>query len=369
MSFDPERLHVIRCYERLPPLPGGMERHIAELTAAQRVLGVRVTELFNRGDPAGESIQVWRGRSLDQVRPYLFRAALFYSAAALRRFDFSDARFRVVHIHGDWPAFLFGSMFGRFIGAHAIAASLHATFHAPIGRYQWALRGCEPIFTTGTLQARELSNALNRPAWHLPSAPAELFFEEPASTHRAIDVVAVGSLVPVKNMDLLLECAGRRPNLTFAIVGTGPDAGALRRRAQKLSLHNVSFLGAITIEEVRSVLQTARVFMNTSLTEGSPTAVLEAMACGLPVILTPSNDYSDIIDQGVNGYVTSGWDADELINALELFLQRPDRLEKAGKAARSTAASHRWPLKARLVTDLMLAAADRTKAERQCSRP
>jgi hypothetical protein len=44
MSIDPGRLHVIRCYERLPPLSGGMERHIQELTAAQRALGVRVTE-------------------------------------------------------------------------------------------------------------------------------------------------------------------------------------------------------------------------------------------------------------------------------------------------------------------------------------
>jgi glycosyltransferase involved in cell wall biosynthesis len=292
------------------------------------------------------------------------RSALFYAAAARRDFDFSDDRLRVVHVHGDWPAFVFGSIFAQRIGASTCAASLHATAHTSIARYAWALRRCDPIFTTGAKQAREFSDALRRQVVHLPSAPAELFFEEPNSADRSIDVVAVGSLVAVKNLDLFLKCAARRPNFNFAIVGNGPDAGALRRKAAKLNLHNVRFLGAMTLEEVRSVLQSARVFMNTSLTEGSPTAALEAMACGLPVVLTPANDYSDVVRQGVNGCVTGGWNPEELVKALDMFLQHPERLASAGNAARASAAGHRWDLKARLVTDLMLAAAEGRKAQR-----
>jgi glycosyltransferase involved in cell wall biosynthesis len=360
----PDQLHVIRCYERLPPLPGGMEQHIAELTAAQRLIGVRVTEMFNQGGASGEAIQVWRGLTLDKLKPYLFRSALFYAAAALRHLDFADQRLRVVHIHGDWPAFLFGSMFGRLIGANAIAASLHATTHTSISRYAWALRRCDPIFATGAKQAAQLSQAIGRPVIHLPSAPSEIFFRRASPASKFIDVVAIGSLVPVKNLGLLLDCAARRPDLSFMILGSGPEERALRRKASMLRLQNVQFGGASTLEEVRRVLHSARVFINTSLTEGSPTAVLEAMACGLPAVLTPSNDYSHLVDQGINGWVTASWDADELIQAIDGFLTNPTRLDVAARAARDKAERHHWVDKAKIVTDAMIDVVQRDADDR-----
>ena len=364
MSVSAKDLHVIRCYERLPPLPGGMERHIAELTAAQRRQGVRVTEIYNRGEPAGEAIRLWRGLEVDRIRPYWLRAALFYLAAAHRHLVPGDARFRVVHVHGDWPAFLFGSIMARAIGADAIAASLHSTTHAPIGRYKWALRRCDPVFTTGARQARQLSEALGRPVLHVPSAPADLFFEPARSVREAVDVVAVGSLLPVKNLELFLECAGLRPDLKFAIIGTGPEGEPLRRRAAKLRLQNVEFLGAMTAEQVRSVLRSARLFMNTSLTEGSPTAALEAMACGLPVVLTPGNDYGAIVDQGVTGRVTNGWDAKELVEAVDELLRNPHGLGQAKAGARRIARLHRWKVKAEIVTSAMIEAAEKGRGWR-----
>lgn len=106
-------------------------------------------------------------------------------------------------------------------------------------------------------------------------------------------------------------------------------------------------------------MRTARLFLNTSATEGSPTAALEAMACGLPVVLTPSNDYSAIIEQGVNGWVTGSADPAELVSAMDLFLEHPDRLARAGIAARKTASGHRWDAKAQAVTAAMISVAER----------
>ena len=368
MTLSPELLHVIRCYDRLPPLPGGMERHIAELTAAQRELGVRVTELYNGGEPAGESVQVWRGRRIDKLRPGFVRQALFYAAAVRKRFDFSDGRLRVVHAHGDWPSFLFGSIFGRLIGADTVAASLHATTHAPLSRYALALRRCNPVFTTGARQAAQFSEMLRRPVVHLPSAPSDLFFQGSSAASKVIDIIAVGSLVPVKNLHLLLECAARRHALSFAIVGTGPEESTLRHKAEILGLHNVQFRGALSLEEVRSVMQSARLFINTSVTEGSPTAALEAMACGLPVVMTPGNDYSDFVDQGVNGWITGDWDVGEIVNAIDLFLANPARLRTAGQEARRTAQRHRWREKARIVTSEMMMALARNQGNQAIAR-
>lgn len=359
MTLDPERLHVIRCYERLPPQPGGMEQHIAELTAAQRRQGVRVTELFNSGLPAGESVQILPGWRVDKVRPALLRAAIFYAGAALKQVDASDGRLRVLHVHGDWPAFTFAGGLGRMLGADVIAASLHSAEHTSIRKYARSLRRCDLIFATGFAQTRRLSEAILRPIIHLPSAPRELFFSASRGPSEPVDVIAVGSLLPVKNLDALLLCAALRPHLQFAVLGEGPERPRLERMKARLGLNNVAFCGAVPREDVHSALCSARLFINTSLTEGSPTAALEAMACGLPVVLTPANDYSPIVEQGVNGTVTTGWDAEVLARAIDDLLDHPERLSKAGAAARRTADGHRWTAKAQIVTKAMAAALER----------
>lgn len=360
MSMSPERLHVIRCYDRLPPMPGGMERHIAELTAAQRRMGVRVTELFNSGEAAGESIQLWPGWRLDKLRPGLLRFGLFYASAARRGIDLSDGRVPVLHIHGDWPAFhLARALLADRFKVGAIAASLHGTASTGLRKYANALRGYDLAFSTGLKQARDLAALLSAPVIHLPSAPADLFFEPPRGNSSTVDVIAVGSLMPVKNVELILQCAARRPNVTFAVLGDGPERERLEHVKRRLGLNNVHFRGAVSLDEVRSALGSARLFLNTSMTEGSPTAALEAMACGLPVVLTPGNDYSAIVDQGINGRVTGSWSADELVRAIDEFLYNPGLLKAAGDTARRTAKAHSWDSNARIVTEAMIAAVER----------
>jgi len=124
---------------------------------------------------------------------------------------------------------------------------------------------------------------------------------------------------------------------------------------------NVRFAGAVDRAEIRRSMGTARLLVNTSLAEGSPTVALEAMACGLPVVMTPSNDYRFLIDAGVNGIVTYGWSADELADAIRHFLEHPERLARSAKAAREAAAPHRWEQKARIVTEAMIAAVRASK--------
>jgi glycosyltransferase involved in cell wall biosynthesis len=120
-------------------------------------------------------------------------------------------------------------------------------------------------------------------------------------------------------------------------------------------LLNVQFRGPVSAVEVHAALRSARLFINTSLTEGSPTAALEAMACGLPVVLTPSNDYSGIIQPGLNGRVTRGFHAEVLVRAIDEFLEDPARLAKAATQARRVAGTHRWDDKAQIVTGAMIA--------------
>lgn len=361
MSIRPEQLHVIRCYLRLPPLPGGMEQHIAELTAAQRRQGVRVTEVYNSGDPAGESVRVWPALRLEKVRPSRLRWLLFYSALRPGQLNLSDGRHPVVHAHGDWPAFPLAVALGRRIHARAVAASLHGRFHGPLRQYARSLRNCDPVFATGQEQSRRLTEILRRNVFHLPSAPRDLFFV-PQERSSEVDVIAIGSLLRVKNLEVMIDCAAMCPHLRFMIVGDGPERSRLESLSNEQQLKNVIFRGSASAREVRSALCSARLFLNTSSSEGSPTAVLEAMACGLPVVLTPSNDYSAILEPGINGIVTRGWSADELVKAISWFLDDPGRLDHARKISRAKAFAHRWKQKAEVVTAGMIAAIERREA-------
>jgi glycosyltransferase involved in cell wall biosynthesis len=100
-------------------------------------------------------------------------------------------------------------------------------------------------------------------------------------------------------------------------------------------------------------------FVSTATAEGSPTAALEAMACGLPVVLTPSNNYAGIVRAGINGRVTSGWTVEDLAKAIDEFLADPARATSVAAASRAVAEEHRWHRKAELVTKAMLAAVNK----------
>ena len=360
MSLGAGDLHVIRVYKRLPPEPGGMEQHVAELTAAQRALGVRVTLLYNRGEPQDEALQLLKGIDLKTVAPSALADLMFYSAAVVRsRAIHRDRPIRVVHAHGDWSSFALARAVAKAVGASAIAASMHGRPKASDRLLAAGLRHCDIVFATGQAEAQRLSKLSGKNVIHLPSAPRDLFFDGAESGAINYDVVAVGSLVPVKRLSIIVECAALRPQLQFAIVGEGPERDAIEALIANRGLKNVHLLGALPPAGVRSVLHSSKLFLNTSETEGSPTAALEAMACRLPVVLTPSNDYSSIVRSVENGQVTRGWDPLEIAGAIDMFTDDENRRITASVTSRRIAEAHRWSRKAEIVTAAMLAAADR----------
>ena len=352
--MNAKNLHVLRVYDRLPPLPGGMERHIAELTAAQRRLGVQVTNAFNIGRPDGDALQVLKSHQLYRLRPAILRNLVFYGAILAHRKALSRSRVDVVHAHGGWSAFMFARALARAIGAPVVAASVHDFIKRNPALHRRAMKGCDPVFATGLAEARYLRDVLGHPVHHLPSAPADIFFAPPTAQVEPADVIVVGSLVAKKRVELVLECAARRPDLRFAIYGDGPERARLEALRSQGGLANIAFHGEVPIDGIQAAMQGARLFLNVAQFEGSPTAALEAMACGLPVVLTPSNDYSDLIQAGKNGIVTSGWDVEEITAAIDQCLANEGQRRAMGEMARQAASGHRWDAKARFVTDAMV---------------
>lgn len=346
---------VFRAYFRLPPMPGGMELHVAELTRAQRALGVDVTLLHQCGESVGASVRILPMWPLNNVRPAALRDAAFYVAASIASGLRTSGPPIVLHVHGDWSAFFMSRLLAKRLGAKLTVASIHGSIMGtPDWVYQAALLHCQLVFTTGSRDSNCLETILGRKVHHLPSAPRHLFFDNTSRTKIfAFDVIGVGSFTRNKRLDLFLECAANRPDLRFAVFGDGPNYPEIRELALRRGLQNLHMPGRAEPEEIAAALRSARLFLSTAESEGTPTAALEAMAIGLPVLLTPSNNYDWLIRADVEGLVTSGWEVGEILSALDGLLEDESRRQLMGEAARARAAQFSWKGNAERVSALM----------------
>ena len=157
----------------------------------------------------------------------------------------------------------------------------------------------------------------------------------PAGDRRV--VAAMGRLTAQKGFDLLIEAfariADRHPNWTLRIAGDGEERGNLECLAESLGLtQRVDLCG--WIDEPLAFLQEADLFVLSSRYEGFPNALLEAMACGLPVISTDCDSGPrEIVRHETDGLLVPAEDVDELTRAMgRLMTNRADR-ERLGESA------------------------------------
>lgn len=119
-------------------------------------------------------------------------------------------------------------------------------------------------------------------------------------------IIMVARMVAQKNHDLVLQAAPdilrESPQARFLFVGGGPDEDALKARAQEAGIADKCvFLGRR--DDVPRLLAASDVAILPSFKEGFSNAVLEAMACGLPVVASNVGGNGEIIDHGENGYL------------------------------------------------------------------
>ena len=114
-------------------------------------------------------------------------------------------------------------------------------------------------------------------------------------------VAIVGRLAPIKNHDMFLRVATRLPDTHFVIYGDGPE------RARLPQLQNVTFAGTRPAAEIYSSIHIAAL---TSLNEGTPLSLIEAMAAGIPVISTAVGGVVDLLGDVVEIH-TEGYEVRE----------------------------------------------------------
>lgn len=121
------------------------------------------------------------------------------------------------------------------------------------------------------------------------------------------DIVYLGRLSQPKNparlLTVLRKVVDKNQNVRIAVVGTGELERNVHEEADRLGLdHNIDFLGFVN--NPYKILHDAKLMIMTSLWEGTPMCVLEAMSLGVPVVSTPTDGVKVVVESGETGYLS-----------------------------------------------------------------
>jgi glycosyltransferase involved in cell wall biosynthesis len=160
---------------------------------------------------------------------------------------------------------------------------------------------------------------------------------------RALVVGYVGRFVPVKDLGTLIRAfaAAHRTchDLILMLAGDGPQRPNLERLAEELGIvSRVRFIG--WRDDLAAVYGAMDICAVSSLNEGTPVALIEAMAAGRAVVSTAVGGVPDVVAHGETGLLVSPRAVEELAGALVRLATRPDERARLGAAARSAVAQY-----------------------------
>jgi glycosyltransferase involved in cell wall biosynthesis len=177
--------------------------------------------------------------------------------------------------------------------------------------------------------------------------PADAALRDALGIPQAAPVAGiVAALRPEKQHELFLHAAAlvhrQSPECRFLIVGDGPQRAMLEALAGELGLAGVvHFLG--TRADVPQLLALMDVFVLTSKMEANPVSILEAMACGKPVVATRVGSVPETVLEGRTGFLVAPGSADEVAAKVLELLGDPGRAAALGQVGREEVVAH-WSI-------------------------
>ncbi|GAB4415255.1 MAG: glycosyltransferase family 4 protein [Anaerolineales bacterium] len=156
-------------------------------------------------------------------------------------------------------------------------------------------------------------------------------------------LLSVGRVVYQKGLDLAMRALAELKSQPWEwrIAGDGPQMNSLKKLAAELGIEDrIRFAGWQSKEQLRERYQQANLFLFPSRHEGMPNAILEAMACGLPVIATQIAGNEELVVKNKTGLLVPPEDVDTLREALQTLLPDSARRFTMGQAARRRVEEH-----------------------------
>ncbi len=202
-------------------------------------------------------------------------------------------------------------------------------------RQSWIKHGFDPAKLK--ILPRGLDTELFHPARREPE-----FFEKFGEHDGEIRLLYVGRISREKDLDLLAAAYRRLRDeglpVQLFVVGHGPYSEAFAK-----SLPEAIFMGYLTGNELAAAYASADIFVFPSTTDTFGNVILEAQACGLPVVVSDSGGPKELVQDTANGLITKSHDEEDFARAIRALVTNPALRERMGKSARNSVIDRSWP--------------------------
>lgn len=144
--------------------------------------------------------------------------------------------------------------------------------------------------------------------------------------------ISAGDLVPRKNYKTAIEALSqvKNNNVHYLICGIGPEKDKLKKLADDLGVsNNIHFLGFR--KDIKELMKISDIFIFTTLQEGMPRSMMEAMACGLPCVASKIRGNVDLLDDGKGGFLFDLSDKTTLIKSVKILAENTKLRKNMGK--------------------------------------
>ncbi len=270
-------------------------------------------------------------------------------------------RIDVVHTHGKGPG-----LFGRLAAWWAGVSAVH-TFHGihysgyprPVRAIYFALERCLSrlshtiINVSASQEAEGLRLRLFRPSQSvvivngIDLADLDRVFARSLVRRESLGLAPTDPVLgcvtrfdPIKRIETMLQAlrilASRDPRMTLLLVGGGGEEERIRRLVAEMGLRRQVIFTGLLEDPVR-IYPALGLYVSTSLKEGLPLSLVEAMGAGLPVVATDVPGHRDVVVHGETGLLVPPEDPVALAGAISALLADPERRRRMGEAGRRRA--------------------------------
>ena len=274
--------------------------------------------------------------------------------AEVRKLMAAGERFDLIDAHYAYPDGVAAAALGKEIGLPVVVTARGSDLHQiadlpePQRQIQESFSGIDRMITVSGALA-DAAAALGYPRDQIAvlrnGVDTELFRPVDGSYWRGRVaagrklIASVGLLIPRKGHDLLICAIAKLPDIHLVIAGQGPDEEKLKALAKSLGVADrVELVGSVPHEELPALYSAADMLVLATSREGWPNVLLEAMACGAPVVATNIGGIPEIITRPEAGVIVPERTPEALaIGISQILDDPPDRA-----ATRSHAKAHGW---------------------------
>lgn len=362
--FRPLRILMVG-WEFPPHHSGGLGVHCYELVRELAAVGHRISFLVPFADdytPVPGVEMYWPGPPTSPAvggaydLPISRDAPLFGTIEAYNEWIASfqpPTGIDVVHVH-DWFGTVGGLRLARRLGC-PLVVTIHSTeYDRSLGhpweeilfREQVGIRTADRVIAVSRHLKQQLVDRYHaapdrvQVIYNAVRPPPRVERISPAQP----TVLYLGRLAAMKGVDTFLRAAARvsklRPDALFVVAGEGPEFPRLLALAAHLGIADRAlFLGRVTEEERIALLARADVFVMPSVVEPFGIAALEAMAAGVPTILSRTSGVSEVSG---HSFTVDFWDIDEFASRMSELLAYPELGRIMGASGREDALRTGW---------------------------